>query len=311
MTSRFEPACAGAAGGPRYRRSTRKPSKVDFAVDSLEPRKLLAAVVWDGGGDGMSWGDRLNWGGDVLPAATDDVTINLPNADPTVRFSSGAQSVRTLSSSELFELSGGVLTVTDSIELDAPSVMSGGTLKGAGILRGSWPGAPYVPGRLQSALDLGNGSRFVEVDDPADRHLDVGNGWTIEAWVNFNNVPTGDMQTIASKDEGPGDSNKWILSYCADYAGVLRATMLHINLPGVGAAWLASNQWVPVPHVWYHIAVVKTNGDYVFYRDGVADGVAHTDVAMPTVIQAPLQIGSAEGGFALDGWVDDVRLWNV
>jgi hypothetical protein len=211
----------------------------------------------------------------------------------------------------LFELSGGVLTGTDSLQLNAPSVMSGGTLKGAGVLQGSWPGGPYVPGRLQSALDLGNGSRFAEVDDPADRHLDVGNAWTIEAWVNFDNVPTDGMQTIASKDEGPNITHKWILSYSADWQGVQQATTLIFSSPTIGVGWLSSNHWVPLPHVWYHIAVVKTNGDYVFYRNGVADGVAHTDVAMPTVIQAPLQIGIAEGSFALDGWVDDVRLWNV
>ena len=33
------------------------------------------AVFWDGGGDGTSWNDELNWEGDALPAENDDVWI--------------------------------------------------------------------------------------------------------------------------------------------------------------------------------------------------------------------------------------------
>ncbi|MGF1635410.1 MAG: hypothetical protein ACFCVE_16310 [Phycisphaerae bacterium] len=45
-------------------------------VERMEQRRLLAAVSWDGGGDGVSWSDPLNWSGDVLPVAADDVTID-------------------------------------------------------------------------------------------------------------------------------------------------------------------------------------------------------------------------------------------
>ena len=37
-------------------------------VESLENRTLLAAITWDGGGDGTHWSDRLNWSTDVLPS---------------------------------------------------------------------------------------------------------------------------------------------------------------------------------------------------------------------------------------------------
>jgi subtilase family serine protease len=45
-----------------------------FAVEMLEQR-LLLAVNWDHGGDGVSWSDPANWSGDQLPGAQDDVRI--------------------------------------------------------------------------------------------------------------------------------------------------------------------------------------------------------------------------------------------
>lgn len=57
-------------------------ARVDSRVVSerLEPRTLLAAAAWDGEGLDGDWHNPLNWAGDVLPGAGDDVTIE---ADPT------------------------------------------------------------------------------------------------------------------------------------------------------------------------------------------------------------------------------------
>lgn len=63
------------------RRPVRSPSRSDkvpfspHAVERLEPRALLAAVAWDGGGGDGDWHNPLNWEGDVLPGVDDDVTI--------------------------------------------------------------------------------------------------------------------------------------------------------------------------------------------------------------------------------------------
>ena len=35
-------------------------------------------ISWDGGGDGVSWSDPLNWAGEAIPGATNDVVINIP-----------------------------------------------------------------------------------------------------------------------------------------------------------------------------------------------------------------------------------------
>ncbi len=45
-------------------------------VELLEQRHLLAAVAWDGGGDGSDWMDPKNWSSDSVPKSDDDVTIS-------------------------------------------------------------------------------------------------------------------------------------------------------------------------------------------------------------------------------------------
>ena len=43
--------------------------------ERLEERHLLATINWDGGGDGTSWQDPLNWDIDTLPSSVDEVVI--------------------------------------------------------------------------------------------------------------------------------------------------------------------------------------------------------------------------------------------
>ena len=38
--------------------------------------RAAATIIWDGGGDGTSWSDGLNWDTDVPPVPADDVLID-------------------------------------------------------------------------------------------------------------------------------------------------------------------------------------------------------------------------------------------
>ncbi|MEZ6235457.1 MAG: hypothetical protein R3B68_14820 [Phycisphaerales bacterium] len=63
------------------RRRTRRPARHPqpaFALESLEPRQVLAVVTWDGGGGSNLWSNPLNWSGDVLPGPDDDVNLIQP-----------------------------------------------------------------------------------------------------------------------------------------------------------------------------------------------------------------------------------------
>ena len=177
---------------------------------------------------------------------------------------------------------------------------------------------PTVPAWYPPATALGSGrslafdgdNDYVDMGNPGGGELDLGADATVEAWVRFAAAPSGSLYTIASKDEGPGSTNKWIFGYADNYAGVPNATILHINNPAGNAVFLQSNAWTPTPGVWYHLAVVKNGDDYTFYRDGVADGTATTAVAVPAAA-ASFEVGRAEGNLHWNGQIDDLRVWNT
>jgi hypothetical protein len=80
-----------------------------LGIEPLENRWVLAAVSWDGGGDGVNWTDGLNWSNNVVPTNVDDVTINLGG---TITHASGSHTIRSLTSTQNLTLSGGSITVT-------------------------------------------------------------------------------------------------------------------------------------------------------------------------------------------------------
>jgi hypothetical protein len=88
-------------------------------LERLEDRLVLAQILWDGGGDGVSWLDANNWTGDALPGSTDTAVIE--DSDLLVRIG-GAVTV-------------GGLDATSSLIVDAGGSL---TLKGSSIVRGDF-----------------------------------------------------------------------------------------------------------------------------------------------------------------------------
>ena len=95
---------------------------------------VAATVLWDGGGDGTSWHDPLNWDGDALPGLDDDVVIDVA-ANPTVVFnaSAGDVLVRSLTVSESMRFDGGSLTITDLLSANSPVVINDGGVQSHSI----------------------------------------------------------------------------------------------------------------------------------------------------------------------------------
>jgi len=101
--------------------------------DFLSEDGTVGTISWDGGGDGVSWHDPLNWSTDTLPTITDTVTINVPG-NITVTHSLSATSIISLHSQEAIVLSGGSLSIDLASEINNTFTLSGGTLDGAGTI---------------------------------------------------------------------------------------------------------------------------------------------------------------------------------
>lgn len=83
-------------------------------------------ISWDGGGDAVSWSDRLNWSGDQVPGPANDVVI-AGGTGTSVVISSGSITVRSVQCSKVLTLSGGSFRVTTGhSELTGAFNISGG-----------------------------------------------------------------------------------------------------------------------------------------------------------------------------------------
>jgi hypothetical protein len=98
-------------------------SNVDFG-NQLIP---VGTAQWDGGGDGVSWHDLLNWRDDVLPGRYDDVVIDGFNG-VRVLHPVGETSIQSLKSDATLVVSGG------TFQIDDPSNVGGLELAGDGSL---------------------------------------------------------------------------------------------------------------------------------------------------------------------------------
>ncbi|MCA9035909.1 MAG: hypothetical protein KDA91_12315, partial [Planctomycetaceae bacterium] len=101
-----------------------------IATQTLETRTLLSAVMWDGDGGDLQWTNPLNWSGDVLPGAADDVSIDVAG-DITVEVT-GNVFVNSLQSSESLNLYLTNLTVAAPSIISAATTITGGTTTAIG-----------------------------------------------------------------------------------------------------------------------------------------------------------------------------------
>jgi Dockerin type I domain len=97
------------------------------ACEPLERRRLLAAVSWDGGGDGANWNDPLNWSNNQLPTPADDVTLAVGSLVQLLD-NQGNPEIKSLTTSVPLQLSVQTLTVDGDVTLGANVMMQKSSL---------------------------------------------------------------------------------------------------------------------------------------------------------------------------------------
>jgi hypothetical protein len=109
--------------------------RADLFAEALEARVLLSIATWDGGAGTNSWFDKANWSGDVLPGATDDVSIDAGTpGGSTVTLASGTATINSLQSAKALNITGGSLSIAATSTITTDLTLSSGTLSGAGAL---------------------------------------------------------------------------------------------------------------------------------------------------------------------------------
>lgn len=124
----------------RHSSSRKSRSVVRPTLEILEDRLAPAVVSWNVNASG-SWNVASNWiddqGVSRLPGPDDDVVIDRPAGVYTITVSTGTQSVRSIVSAEALTVSGGTLTVANSVQVSNTFTLSGGTLRTATVAAGT------------------------------------------------------------------------------------------------------------------------------------------------------------------------------
>jgi len=91
---------------------------------------------WDGGGDGLSWADSVNWEGDALPADGDSALIQMLNQQ-SISYDNSLQTtiIRCLDSNRALSVTGGHLKIIESAKISPRITITGGTFTVTGGLQ--------------------------------------------------------------------------------------------------------------------------------------------------------------------------------
>ena len=163
-----------------------------------------------------------------------------------------------------------------------------GTYQG-GVTLGT-PGA--ISGDPDTAITL-NGTGQVSI--PATSTLNVGDDFTIEAWVKRGSSKTGATEVIASKQNG-----SWVLMFNESDQLTLRRS----NVANVATATIATTDTG-----WHYVAATKNGPSVHLYIDG-------KDVTGPVANQTmennnePMEIGQSSNNAYFNGSIDEAALYN-
>jgi hypothetical protein len=157
----------------------------------------------------------------------------------------------------------------------------------------------FAAGMSRQALQLhGDGLQYAirPVSDSAFSFLGSSD-FTVQIWVNYNLSPSIRQQTLIEKFTG-GSGPGWTLTADGSHFQFYPISDGH----GVGSF---------VTGAWHDIVAERAGGVFSLFYDGHQVGGSTVGGAIPDTLK-PLLIGGRDQnpGFALDGKVDDVGIWN-
>ena len=158
-----------------------------------------------------------------------------------------------------------------------------------------------------------------EITNAAQTGLSPTGDFTIEAWIKLRNkIPVSGFYSFVTKYLNPSDQS-FIFAY-QDFAGV---PSIQMYVSGNGTDFDRAYYTTDLPiGAWFHLAVVVDISELVstteitFFIDGVnkGNGIVGTTAASSFTSMysgaADFEIGTFSDANALDGQIDDVRMWS-
>jgi hypothetical protein len=154
------------------------------ANDVVRHFEVRAATISWANPLGGFWDDPANWDGGRVPGPNDDVSLDGANG-AFIEYRTGSTEIRSLRVSSPMKLSGGMLIVDQTLELNSNLAMTGGTLQDAVVTTGGGGGRLVASGGTLAAVQLDA--------DASVTYLGITGGLTLNGTITLNgNDPTFD-----------------------------------------------------------------------------------------------------------------------
>jgi hypothetical protein len=162
---------------------------------------VAATAVWINPADGF-WDVGSNWDTGMVPGQLDDVLLDVASG-AKITYRSGNTTIRSLSSNNPFAITGGTLTVNETLQVNNTFTLSGGTFKDATVLPGT--GGQGMTGTTSGGTLSGvtfNGDLTLSQDNAFVR---VTNGLTLNGTAHLSGANT-QIRTIGNQTIGGSGS---------------------------------------------------------------------------------------------------------
>ena len=148
-----------------------------------------------------------------------------------------------------------------------------------------------------SALFDGSGD-YLTIPDSPDWDFSSGD-FTIDFWVRFNSV--GDMYYMSVSDNASDIAFEIVNS---NFNATLRFTYTTTGSSGTQLA----KTFTAATNTWYHMAFVRSGSSFYHFVNGTQIGATGTISGTLWNSSQVLNIGSLQGVYALNGWLDEIRI---
>lgn len=146
---------------------------------------------------------------------------------------------------------------------------------------------------------------------------DLGSGdFTIETSVRFQSLPTGSNKAVIFGKWDEANNRRSYQLYMGGPGLENGVTAFRISTDGTAGtvAEMLTWPWAPETDRWYHVALVRSSGELLFFIDGVQLGVPIADANTYFAGAATSALGLQDNSnspvvnTALNGWFDEFRM---
>ncbi|MFA6028048.1 MAG: DUF2341 domain-containing protein [Patescibacteria group bacterium] len=250
----------------------------------LTKEAQAAGVTWDGGGDGSSWSDPLNWSGDAVPTDADDVEIDAASASVNIGLAETTPTAHFLMNDD----------AANTTVVEAIAAKNGTAQQNTSSLS--------TAAKINDGLTFNGSSDYITVD--STYAIPTGD-FTYATWV-YLDAATDEMLFRA------GNSGEWWVDEFYVYINGSGKVVVMLDNTSIMTSTTAVSAGE-----WTHLAVTRQGGTVKVYKNGTVDATTGTSYATLNFGTCSMLIGvnsdnscSGSLGNYTDGTMDDIRIYN-